>query len=203
MQLKNFILKNKNGMTLVELIAASVVTGIVMLGVASMDISLRNAFQGVSRNSIVAARASGVMHHISKNIAETTGDSQDLGVSTQTSSPASLWIRKDPITTTGTPADYTDDGWFVYQYDSGTSSLLYCSTSAKNVACVTTIQSFPNIVSFEPTFINSSTNYDFDVSVKLTSRYDTATAADDLSNPQYSVSSIFNLPVAGSTIPST
>lgn len=193
--MKNIL--NKNGLTFVELLTASIVTGVVMLGVASMDISLRNAYEGTSKGTMVASKAAALMHHVSRRILEASGSPTDPGV-VIASSPSRLYIRSD---TPQTPSKYTDDVWHVYQYNSGTKTLSYCTTTNATTNCQATVQSFPNIVLFEPTLLNNSATYQFAISVKITSLYDSSQAVDTLRNPEYTVTSTFNLPSSSSTIP--
>lgn len=193
--MKNIL--NKNGLTFVELLTASIVTGVVMLGVASMDISLRNAYEGTSKGTMVASKAAALMHHISRRILEASGSPTDPGV-VIASSPDRLYIRSD---TPQTPSTYADDVWHVYQYNSGTDTLSYCTTTNSTTNCQATVQSFPNIVLFEPTLLNNSATYQFAISVKITSLYDSSQAVDTLRNPEYTVTSTFNLPSSSSTIP--
>jgi hypothetical protein len=190
-------LLNKKALTLTELLAATIVTGIVMIGVASMDISLRNAFEGTSKDSIVATRASIAMQHISRRILEASGNSQNLGVACATD-PGHLWIRKDTIT----PSNYDDDTWFLYKQNPTTSTLDYCTTSGSaSPDCILTIQTFQNITLFEPTLFDDPDTNQFGVKIKLSSLYSTASAPDDFKNPEYTIVSAFNLPSSSGTAP--
>ena len=189
---------NKNALTLTELLAATIVTGIVMIGVASMDISLRNAFEGTSRGSITASRVSTIMHHISRHILEACGNHADPGVIVDASNKR-LRIRTDT-----TPWNTTDGAqWYIYKFNSGQNTLTYCATSdSSSVTCQGSEQEFKNIVSFEPSPIfDDPNNYIFSVRVTIASRYNTASAADDLKNPEYTLISTFNLPNSSGNAP--
>jgi len=189
---------NRKGITFIELLAASIITGIVMIGFASMDISLRNAYEGTSKGTLVASKAAAVMHHISRRILEASGSSADTGFSIATA-PDRLWIRSDGAAKT--PSNYSDDSWYLYKHDSAASTITYCSTAGKNLDCQTTLQTFSNITTFTPTLLNDPATYQFAISILLTSRYDASSAADPLANPEYTVTSTFNLPSSSSTIP--
>lgn len=186
-----------NGLTFTELLAASIITGVVMVGVASMDISLRNAFEGTSKGSIVTSRASVAMHNISRHILEAAGSSSSPGA-TAAISPGRLWIRKDSNLT---PSNYSDDTWYIYQHDPINFTLRYCTTSNSSSSCVTELQKFNNIVGFEPTLQNNSSTNVFSVKIKITGRFDASQPADPMQNPESIITSVFSLPSLSSTIP--
>lgn len=190
-------LTNSSGLTFTELLAASIITGIVMIGVASMDISLRNAFEGTSKSSIVASRVSVVMHNISRHILEASGNPTSPGASVA-ASPGRLWVRRDAP---ATPSNYADDTWYVYQHDPIQSTVKYCTTTSSATNCITELQKFQNITTFEPTLQNNAATNLFSVKIKLIGRFNATQPVDALTNPEYTVTSVFNLPSFSSTIP--
>lgn len=182
-------------LTFTELLAASIITGIVIVGVASMDISLRNAFEGTSKGSVVAARVSTLMHNISRHILEASGNPTSPGVA---ASPGYLWFRRDAAQT---PSNYNDDFWNIYEHDQAQFLVKYCTATSSSTHCSSEIQRFKNITVFEATLQNNPATNLFSVKVKLAGRFNTSQPADDLTNPEYTLTSVFNLPSFSSTIP--
>ncbi|HOD12226.1 MAG TPA: hypothetical protein PKO44_03955 [Candidatus Omnitrophota bacterium] len=188
---------NIRALTFTELLAASIITGIVIIGVASMDISLRNAFEGTSKGSIVAARVSALMHNISRHILEASGNPTSPGA-VVAANPGRLWFRRDVAQT---PSNYNDDSWHIYEYDPLQFIVRYCTAANSSTNCSSEIQRFKNITVFEATLQNNPATNLFSVRVKLAGRFNTGQPADDLTNPEYTLTSVFNLPSFSSTIP--
>ncbi len=188
---------NAHALTFTELLAASIITGIVIIGVASMDISLRNAFEGTSKGSIVATRVSTLMHNISRHILEASGNPTSPGA-VVAASPGRLWFRRDVAQT---PSNYSDDSWHIYEHDPALFLVKYCTATSSSTNCNAEIQRFKNITAFEATLQNNPATNLFSVKVKLVGRFNTGQPADDLTNPEYTLTSVFNLPSFSSTIP--
>jgi hypothetical protein len=63
------------------------------------------------------------------------------------------------------------------------------------------LQKFQNITTFEPTLQNNAATNLFSVKIKLIGRFNATQPVDALTNPEYTVTSVFNLPSFSSTIP--
>jgi len=121
--------RNQNGLTLVELLIATVMMGIVMLGVVAIDYTIRRTQKVSSESSEVEARATAAMVHILRNGLLATGYKGNEGirpVNIDTSALGendSICIRQDG----GSPEIFTDDVWIRYHCDTGTRKIIYCS----------------------------------------------------------------------------
>jgi len=192
----NMLKINNKGLTLAELIVATIIMGILMVGIASMDIGLRNMFEGTSKNTLTSSKVSLLVHHVSRTIATAIGDENNPGVAF---SGSNIWIRTDSNIT---PSSYSDDDWYVYQFDSGNNNVKFCSTTDVYIACQTTIQTLGRgcITTFQPSIEDDSTTLDFNLTLKVSGRDDPSTAIDAFENPEYTVTSVFSLPSSGSSI---
>jgi len=178
-------LLNAVGLTLTELIVATVIMGVVMVGVASVDIGIRNAFEGTTENIAVASEVSALMHHISTNVSQSTGWQGNPGIVINGSK---LSIRKD-TNTPQTPDDLTDDGWFIYNPGLVAFSVVYCTANASTATCLTTDPRLGGgrILSFTPTL-----NADNQLNVTIDGVFDPSIAVDPITNPEYLLQSTFN-----------
>ncbi|MFH1359584.1 MAG: prepilin-type N-terminal cleavage/methylation domain-containing protein [Candidatus Omnitrophota bacterium] len=104
-------IRNPHGMTLTELLIASVLIGIVAIGAISMDIAVRQMREGSSRNAILAMRTSVVMMDIAKHAQQATGDLSAWGLADLSSAAESTLCMRfdDPTLPLPTPGDYADD----------------------------------------------------------------------------------------------
>lgn len=104
---------NQNGLTLAELFVSTVIIGIIMMGVVSVDFALRSTEQQQSRSSIVSIRTSAVLEDIVKTASQAYGDAASqciqLGNIT-TNSTNYICVYRDY----GSPSDYSDDNWQCY-----------------------------------------------------------------------------------------
>ena len=122
-------LKNTSAMTLVELIVATILVGIIMLGIVAIELAMRRTFSTTSKSAALSMRVSAAMLHFSRNISQAIGDGSSHGVRLEevTVLPDTcmkFYVRKD---TQGSPANYADDVWMRYKhYTSGDSSLTFC-----------------------------------------------------------------------------
>lgn len=197
------------GLTLVELLAAGIITVTMMIAIASMDISLRNIFQSTSFQGILAVRTAVIMNHISHRVFQGAGNSaitsvpivNDIGVGIE-ASPDRLWVRID---NNRTPSDHSDDTWYFYAYNS--PNLAYYSTSASGSGTHPTggvvgtcIKTFPNVVAFQKTLTHNQATNDFSLFISITCRYNASLAMDPITNPEYTLTSTFSIPSSGSTI---
>ncbi|MCX5681084.1 MAG: hypothetical protein NT079_02205 [Candidatus Omnitrophica bacterium] len=204
---------NNSGLTLPELLAASIITVFVMIGVASMDISLRNLFSGVSGNASASVNAATIMRHMANRIPEAIGDSTiggaGIGVATGNGggNDNRLWIRRDE-NASHTPEIYTDDAWYSYQYSASAHTLVYCTTpdapGAPNPssACNSpVIQTFSNVTEFVPTITNLQASEEFSVSIRLKTVSNASLPYPSATNPEFTLTSAFSIPDTGNTIP--
>ena len=105
----------QKGLTLTELLVASVIVGIIMVGVASFTSSMKNVQKTSVDVSLNATRTAAAMKMIERDALLAIGDSTDAGVCTPDTGPTdySVCFRQD---TANTPWDYTDDTWICYHH---------------------------------------------------------------------------------------
>ena len=115
----------KNGITLTELLVASVMIAIVMIGVASFSLAIKNLHQSTSKSVLVALRSNSIMARIVKDASLAVGHESDRGVlDFNGGGGTSICFRHD---LPETPDDYTDDSWICYfQASNPTAPLESC-----------------------------------------------------------------------------
>lgn len=197
--------KNINALTLVELIAAGMITVFMMIAIASMDISLRNLFDRSTKDGMVVTRLSAVINHVSQRLANAVGDQTGLsgwgeGVAANPNAGTlHIQLENSPAET---PENYSDNDWVLYTFDSITHELRYCTTTSISGSCGTILKTFPNITYFRPELIEDNTmpNRKFFVFLTLKGCYD-ASQGISPSNPEKTLTSSISLPDSSHTIP--
>lgn len=120
--------RNRNGVTLVELVMAVLLLGMVMVIAADIDIASRKFFIATDREGQLQVRLGMAMDHMVKNISLVHGDLLDRGINIP--GPGIIEIRVDR----GTPQNYTDDEWKRYWQDG--AAIHYCVLSGLGGGCV-------------------------------------------------------------------
>lgn len=182
------------GLTLAELLIASVLVGVVAIGAAGVMIGMRRIQGSSSLASFLVIHSSAVMAHIQRNVLQATGYQSDLGIILSPgSSPPYYSFRQDANssgTSNNTPADYSDDTWIIYVLDPA-ETLSYClqaasSGSVPTAACLSGAMELTNRVqSLTFTFVANAV--DFYVEVDLQTISDPASAQNPMTNPSYSL----------------
>jgi len=184
--------KQKTALTLIELLVATIILGIIMLGIAGIDIAMRQSSTGASRNALVAMQTSAIMLHMTKNAAQAHGNATDPGIAVAASA---LWLRQDTAQTPDNPAD---DEWFCY--DINGSQLRFCPVANASSGCNAATGPITNlgaIATFEPDFIIDDSNpadLHAYVSLRLVNRFDVTASDDTFANPEFELTTHVNLP---------
>ncbi len=105
------ILQSKSGLTLTELIVASVLVGIIMVGIVSFNFAMKRLEDTSSSTAILASKAAAFMSIIKKDAQKAVGNLTDNGV--MTDGNTTICFRHDVAST---PSDYTDDQWVCYNH---------------------------------------------------------------------------------------
>ena len=193
-------LKKKSGLSLLELVITTMVVAIIVVGIASMEVALRQSEKSTSRNALLAMRTSGLMFHIRKNIELATGDATSPGVVCTTVDlngdclPAdTLYIRQEnqalPVATR--TVNYNDDIWFRYRHLAD-HSLLFCRTDRVGDLNPVGSDCAPGVIEENLGALFSMDIHpqmdrvaqDFFIQVTLRNRIDMARPADPFDNPQ-------------------
>ncbi len=181
-------LKNKNALTLTELIAATIVFGVVIAGVTSLDFALSQTRKGTSQSTIVTTQTSAIMLRMSKEVELATGNRADPGIVVDAND---IWIRHEsPANATPNPTSYADDIWVGFTYDSGSHNIYYCAT-ASGMPCPNGSEIIGTVAAFAPTLINDEAlgNQNFYLEVTLVNRFDPTAAANTFDNPECTLTS--------------
>ncbi len=178
-------LKKNRALTLTELIIATVIIGIIMVGIGSMDFALRQSHQGSSRNALIAMRTSAIMLHITKNAQLATGNLTDLGLIT---TATNAWIRLDNPNNP-TPDNYSDDTWVSYTFDTLNQDLYFCTVLDNATACTSADETLGTLENFTPTLTIDTTpgNPQLYLEISLSSLFDLSQPEDPFSNPRYTL----------------
>jgi prepilin-type N-terminal cleavage/methylation domain-containing protein len=105
--------RKQNGLTLAELLITTVIIGVVMIGMVSVDYAVRSSDQQQTRTSLVALRTSAALQDIVTTATQAFGDSATRCVqmgNLTTDATNYICIYRD----SGTPSDYSDDSWQCY-----------------------------------------------------------------------------------------
>jgi len=109
-------INNKIALTLVELLLATALTGIIMLGIVGFSIAIKGFQESGSKAMILTMKINAAMSNIAKDAYFAVGDTTNSGVRTyQDGLAQSICFRQDrnnPVT----PEVYTDDTWVCYYH---------------------------------------------------------------------------------------
>ncbi len=124
---------NKQGITLSELVVASVIITVIMVGVVSVDYASRRIQKTAFLESQTSMKASAAMLMLTKNALSAVGDSSNYGiVYDDLGTDTGICFRHD---TDLNPGDYSGDTWICFAH--GTSNdLKYCDgLAAPSILC--------------------------------------------------------------------
>lgn len=107
--------KNNRGITLAELLVASVMIGIVIVGVASFSLAIRNMENSTNRTVVISLKTKTAMAILVKDASLAVGDPLDNGIATyDVGGNRSICFRQDAD---NEPSTYTGDLWTCYFQD--------------------------------------------------------------------------------------
>ncbi len=194
------------GLTLTELLVASILMGIVMTGVAAFSFFIKQARDSTGAGTILAVQAATAMHYLVEDANKAVGDNSDRGVVSGTSGAAlgSICFRHD----TNDPASYADDTWACYWYRSLDRSLWKCAIRSAAAgappadfqACNPAIKLVPLVFSSPQYFliVNESASGRFShVDITLNTIADPMQASDTMNNPTYQLFTRVSPPAHG------
>ncbi len=199
-------------MTLTELIIASVLVGIVTLGLIAAEQAIRMSRQSSNRDAQISAQMQAAMIKLSKDASFTVGDSLDSGIyQSSLGNNRAICFRQAQ----GDANTYTDDSWSCWTIDTTSGLLLSClpapqipvddcTGNASEIEWVTlTNKTFysvfddatPNpaiILPAAPWYItNSGISY---IQIDLTSRFNPAVNEHPIENPEYALTTRISPP---------
>lgn len=116
-------IRAQNALTLTELLVSTILIGIVMAGVASFSLFVKQAKDSTGAGTILAVQTATAMHYIEEDVLRAVGDNSDRGVVFDTPDQKSICFRHD----VSNPASYAEDLWACYWYDDTSDALWKCT----------------------------------------------------------------------------
>ena len=104
---------DQRGLTLAELLVTTMIIGVVMIGMVSVDYAIRTDEQQQSRTSIATLRTQATIQDIVATATQASGDmiTQCVQLANLTTDTTNyICFYRD----FGTPSDFTDDSWQCY-----------------------------------------------------------------------------------------
>jgi type II secretory pathway pseudopilin PulG len=183
----------KNAMTLTELIIASVLMGIMMVGLVSVDLAVRNSRATATADTAVAIQTQAAMLRITNDAMKAVGNSSNPGVS---SAAGFLCFRHD---TDNDPNTFSGDTWVCYDKDE--NDIDRCTPSVPE-HCTLSSTGYESVLlgktsDFTYNFFLDSTTKKLYVDISMTNRFDTTVAAHPITNPDYTISTHVSPPGHG------
>ena len=112
----------QKGLTLAELLVATILIGIVMTGVSAFSVFVKQARDSTGAGTILAVQTATAMHYLVQDANKAVGDNSNRGVVFDSVNQLSICFRHD----VSDPAAYTDDSWAFYWYDAASDGLWKC-----------------------------------------------------------------------------
>ncbi len=200
-------------MTLTELIVASVLVGIVTMGLIAAEQNVRMSRQSSSRDNFVTTQIQAMMLTITRDINMLSGDYANSGIYLETGAGNYL-IKACFRHADGDINSYIDDKWNCWTFDrGGTDNIYSCEnmTDPSFPASCTNVSGYitwskPRFDKLEitpyispdsapiPVVMNSEVQNRriTSILVRLSSRYDMSKPADPITNPDYFLESLLS-----------
>lgn len=193
--------KRIEGMTLTELLVASTMIGILMVGTVSFSFAINRLQKSTSRSTKLAMKMKVAMAEISQDAMLAVGNAADRGVYAWTNNKDanSICFRQD---IPDTPWNYTDDVWVCYFHNdsfdiqrcSGTTHSFPPACTMRSQCCAdvplskqTQLLSIAASVSEYAEIVNDINGRFEYIKLNLTSRYDKNSPIHPITNPQYTL----------------
>lgn len=180
----------KSAMTLMELIVASALMGIMMIGLVSVDLAVRNSRESSSADALVAMQTQAAMLRINNDAVKAVGNAPSPGVSTTS---GALCVRQD---TDNDPNTFIGDTWVCYWRDSVTYNIHRCTAASPQV-CAGSDPQIGQAINFAYTFTLDSASKEIFIDFSITNRFKPTLAAHPVTNPDYTISTHVSPPGHG------
>lgn len=145
------MLDAKRGFTLIELIIAISLVGLIILAIVGVDVASRRFVNTSDYEARAQNQIGPVLEMIVKDVSRAVGNVRfDSGVNQTTASDIRARIDRN-----NSPSNYGDDTWVGYRYISGTIQRTECSPNWPCAASWETIAN--NLINTPPTNITSFT----------------------------------------------
>lgn len=196
----------QKGLTLTELLVATILIGIVMTGVSAFSVFVKQARDSTGAGTILAVQTATAMHYLAEDANKAVGDNSNRGVVFDSVTQLSICFRHD----VSDPASYTDDTWACYWYDAASHGLWKCAD--RNAAATVPPADFADcqtgtgevkLVTLDPAATDyfevvDDANGRFDyVDITLNTIANPARAANTITNPTYQLFTRVSPPAHG------
>ena len=177
---------NRRAFTLIELLIAITLVGMILLTISAVDIASRKFLNTADYESRVQNEVSPILEMIAKDITLGYGNDNNPGLYV----PASTEVEIRRLDAASPPRYdiFTDDPWVRYRYDSSTHSIIKDSCTGSLSRCGTwggpetlanNISGCSFIIGIDPTL-----NKNLYVTIAITALRDASISADINKNPQ-------------------
>ena len=188
----------KTGFTLVELMIAVSLVGMIILVITAVDLASRRFVQSSNYEAKVQNSVSPILEMMVKDIARAYGQSANPGIKDTSGNSIFTGSQRIEIrqldSAPATYSDYTDDAWRAYGFDSTSKEIRRYDTcnSAGNDKCNAWGPAY-EVLAKNITVCNfTRSDITAPVSIGLTALHDAAVEADTNTNPQVTLeTSIF------------
>jgi hypothetical protein len=195
-------LNPKDGLTFTELLVASILIGIVMIGVASFSFVVKQMEGATNKSTLLSMRLSGAMSQMRQDALLTVGDSSSAGIQTYSNGAIrAICFRHD----VNNPASYADDTWACYYYGNPDDVLKRCDnpptvppTSDGQCNAAPDVRQFISLsnIDFFNIVYDSDGRLDF-IEMTLTSLYDLSQSVHPVNNPEQTLTTRVSPPGYG------
>ncbi len=174
-------------MTLTEILVATMLVGIVMLGAVSVDYAVRSARKSASQDSSLSIRTQATLVRITRDASAAVGDFSSPGIDDTTG--GALCMRKE---LGGDLNTYDDDQWICYW--KSVTKIYRCerTIAAGPGACATSDAEVGTVCSaascFTYDFVLDLPSAQIYLDVSLTGRTDPSQTFHAINNPEYTAS---------------
>lgn len=205
--MQNLHRRSSHGLTLTELLISSVIVGIIMLGVVSLDSVIGKKRQIATADNLLALNTRVTVNHMLKNALQAVGygtqEYQGILIGDQVgdqgiNGPGTFCVNQDikPLSTevNWTPLDHSDDRWVCYTLNPTDHKIYFCekandvAASYRGAGRCSSGEIVGQAVSWAPKFEvdNSEGGVKLVFSISLTTRFNPAKPKSN-SNPEHTV----------------
>ncbi|MBF0484041.1 MAG: hypothetical protein HQL25_04985 [Candidatus Omnitrophica bacterium] len=175
-------LRGKYGLTLVELMTASILVSVILLGVIGFSLTIQRFQSNNQKTAIVNIRLNSVFANLTHNIYQAIGNATDPAI-ILSGGGQRITMREDrnnPQTT-----DYSDDTWITYYILN--NSLFSCVSDKTGTCSSGNEELLSNVETFQVTQASGTR-----LQIKISVLYDISQPFDPMKNPRYTLSGGLN-----------
>ena len=166
--------------SLVELVMAITLLGLILLAASSSDIGSRRFFSSSQRAAKVLDDANFIIEHMHKNIIQAKGNKTDKGYSVPDAHTLALRVKWSLL-------DGGSDSWVKYQLNPNQHILYFCTLDSSAASCDGTVAG-AEILSKKVTSLKFDDSNTGSIDIDITLRYNPNGAVDVRYNPEVSLS---------------